>query len=93
MANLPAEIHHLLEEIQAKDQVLHECHNAIASRDNSIQKFIKLNGSHLVNPKEEAYAKTILQNYERAQTLQDEKVALSEKAAVLVSDISPLPYT
>ncbi|KAH8695937.1 inhibitor of growth proteins N-terminal histone-binding-domain-containing protein [Talaromyces proteolyticus] len=84
VANLPAEITHLMEEVQAKDRVIQECRTTINSRDNSIQKFIKLNGSLAPNPKEEQYSKTILQNLDRCQTLQDEKIQLSEKACVLL---------
>jgi inhibitor of growth protein 3 len=84
VANLPAEITHLMEEIQAKDKIIQECRTTINSRDNSIQKFIKLNGSLTPNPKEEQYSKTILQNLDRCQTLQDEKIQLSEKACVLL---------
>jgi hypothetical protein len=85
VANLPAEITHLYEEMQAKDQQIQDLRAAIQQRDNSLQKFIKLNGSLVQNPKEEPYSKTILQNYERAQVLQEEKIGLSEKAAALVS--------
>jgi inhibitor of growth protein 3 len=84
VANLPAEITHLMEEIQAKDRIIQECRTTINSRDNSIQKFIKLNGSLTPNPKEEQYSKTILQNLDRCQNLQDEKIQLSEKACVLL---------
>lgn len=85
VANLPAEMAHLLEEIQAKDKCVQDCRNTIASRDNSLQKFIRTNGSLAVHPKEELYAKTIGANYEQAQVLQEEKVLVSEKAAVIVS--------
>ncbi len=84
MANLPAEINHLFEEIQAKDKVLQECRSAIAERDLSIQKFIRQHGSLTVNPKEEGYVKAIRASYDRAQEIQQEKVALSEKATLLV---------
>ena len=77
-------MHHLMEEIQAKDQVIYECRNTINTHDKSLQKFIKLNGSIVKNPKEEPYSKIILQNYKKAKTLQQEKVALAEKAAKLV---------
>ena len=70
--------------MQAKDQQISELKIAINQRDSSLQKFIKLNGSLVQNPKEEPYSKVILQNYERAQILQEEKVGLSEKAAALV---------
>ncbi|CRG90450.1 Inhibitor of growth protein 3 [Talaromyces islandicus] len=84
VANLPAEITHLMEEVQAKDKIIQECRTTINSRDSSIQKFIKLNGSLAPNPKEEQYSKTILQNLDRCQALQDEKILLSEKACVLL---------
>lgn len=85
MANLPAEIAHLLEEIQAKDCIVQECRNTVNSHDSSIQKFIKLNGAGQVNPKEDVYCKDIISSFDKAQNVQEEKVCLSEKAAHLVS--------
>ncbi|KAJ5096340.1 hypothetical protein NUU61_005696 [Penicillium alfredii] len=84
VANLPLEINHLMEEIQAKDKVMQECRATINSRDSSIQKFIKINGSLTPNPKEEQYSKAVLQNLDRSQQLQDEKIQLSEKACILL---------
>ncbi|PWY77090.1 PHD finger domain protein [Aspergillus heteromorphus CBS 117.55] len=84
VANLPAEINHLMEEIQAKDKTIQECRTTINSRDTSLQKFIRLNGSLTPNPKEEQYGKVILQNLDKSQQLQDEKIQLSEKACVLL---------
>jgi len=84
VANLPLEINHLMEEIQAKDKIMQECRATINSRDGSIQKFIKLNGSLTPNPKEEQYSKTVLQNLDRCEALQNEKIQLSEKACVLL---------
>ena len=92
MANLPAEIAHLLEEIQAKDRVVQECRNTIATRDSSIQKFLKLNGAGQANPKEEGYCKIVMDSYDKAQLVQEEKVGLSEKAALLVSFFS-VPFS
>lgn len=88
VANLPAEIQHLLEEIQAKDRVVQECRTVIQTRDNSIQKFLKMNGAGQANPKEESYCKNVLANFDRAQIVQEEKVGLSEKAAILVGFLS-----
>lgn len=85
VANLPAEITHLYEEVQDKDRQIQELRASIQQRDNSLQKFIKLNGSLVVNPKEEPYNKVVIQSYERAQILQEEKIGLTEKAAALVS--------
>mgnify|MGYP000957092486 CR=1 FL=1 len=73
-----------MEEIAAKDKIIQECRQIINSRDSSLQKFIKLNGSHVPNPKEEQYSKIILQNLDKSQQLQDEKIALSEKACILL---------
>lgn len=84
MANLPAEMAHLFEEIQAKDKGMQDCRNTIAERDNSLQKFIRLNGSLAVNPKEEAYGKIIMANYDQAQSIQDEKQTLTDKAGLLL---------
>ncbi|CAD6573319.1 MAG: Histone acetyltransferase complex subunit [Alectoria sarmentosa] len=84
VANLPAEIAHLLEEIQAKDRVIQECRNVIATRDSSIQKFLKLSGAGQPNPKEEGYCKNVMANFDKAQVIQEEKVGLSEKAASLL---------
>ena len=78
-------MHHLMEEIQAKDQVIHECRSIINTHDKTLQKFIKLNGSLVKNPKEEPYSKIILQNYKKAKAIQQDKIALAEKAAKLVS--------
>ena len=92
VANLPAEIQHLLEEIQAKDRVAQECRTVISNRDTSIQKFLKMNGPGQANPKEDKYCKEVLDNYDKAQKVQDDKVALGDKAAMLVyySQIHPL---
>ncbi|KAF2875876.1 inhibitor of growth proteins N-terminal histone-binding-domain-containing protein [Massariosphaeria phaeospora] len=84
VANLPAEITHLYEEVQAKDQQIQDCRSVIAARDSSLQKFIKLNGSLVQNPKEEPYSKVIQQQYERAQVLQEEKIGLVDKASALM---------
>ncbi|KAK4690880.1 hypothetical protein P7C71_g6009, partial [Lecanoromycetidae sp. Uapishka_2] len=83
VANLPAEIQHLLEEIAAKDRVVEECKSQITSRDGSIQKFVKMNGAGQSNPKEEGYCKAVMAQYDKAQVIQEEKVGLSDKAALL----------
>lgn len=70
--------------MQAKEELIQEARRTIAARDNSLQKFIKLNGSLVQNPKEEPYSKVIVEQYERAQILQEEKIGLIEKATALV---------
>ena len=44
-----------------------------------------MNGAGQANPKEETYCKNAMVNFDKAQVIQKEKVALSEKAALLVS--------
>jgi inhibitor of growth protein 3 len=83
-ANLPAEIAHLYEEAMAKQESINECNAIIANRDSQLQKWVKLSGSLVPHPKEDAFNKAILDAFDRAQLLQDEKVALMEKAGSLV---------
>lgn len=75
---------HLYEEMQAKQQLIHQSLALINARDSSMQKFIKLNGGLVKNPKEEAYETVIKNHYDRAQLLQEEKIGLAEKAFALV---------
>jgi hypothetical protein len=84
VANLPAEIAHLYEEANAKQEMINECNSIIASRDGQLQKWVKVSGSLTAHPKEEAFSKAILEAYGRAQVLQAEKIALVQKAVSLV---------
>ncbi|KAI4743763.1 hypothetical protein E4T50_05798 [Aureobasidium sp. EXF-12298] len=84
VANLPAEIAHLLEEIQAKDQHIQEFRDVINTRDKSIQNFVRAQGGHVKNPKEEGLTKVIMANFDRIEILQAEKLGLSEKAMRLL---------
>jgi hypothetical protein len=81
---LPAEIAHLLEEIQAKDQHIQDLRDVINTRDRSIQNFVGAQGGHVKNPKEEGLTKVIMANFDRIEILQAEKLGLSEKAMRLV---------
>lgn len=84
VANLPNEIAHIYEEIQAKDKLLLDLQKGIQQRDGSIQKFIKINGSHAHNPKEETYSNHIRKAFAQINIIQDEKVAFAQKALDLV---------
>jgi len=79
VANLPAEIAFMQEEIEQKDRQMQECLSIINKNDNAIQKWIRMNGIHTPNPKEEAHSRIILENYDKCQILQEEKVALAQK--------------
>jgi inhibitor of growth protein 3 len=83
-ANLPAEIAFMQEEIAEKDRQMNECLQVINKNDAAIQKWIKINGSHVLNPKEESHRKAVLENYDKAAILQEEKVALSQKTQSVI---------
>jgi inhibitor of growth protein 3 len=83
-ANLPAEISHMMEEIQAKDRELQKHQSAISTKDGSLQKHLKLNGSMSAHPKEKEYSEQIIRNYDLCEDIQKQKIALSEKACSLL---------
>ncbi|KAF2151738.1 hypothetical protein K461DRAFT_313573 [Myriangium duriaei CBS 260.36] len=84
VANLPAEIAHLLEEIKAKDELIMQGRDNIVARDNTLQRHVKSAGSHVKHPKEDAFTKVIHENYDRMEILQKEKLALSQKAMIVL---------
>lgn len=84
VANLPAEIQHVLEEIQAKDRVAQDHRSKISTYDVGLQKHVKANGCGQANPKEDAACKAVSALYEKTHVLQEEKVGLSERAATLL---------
>ena len=84
MANTPAEITFLLEEIQAKDMQISAFKDEINKRDNQLQKWVRVNGGHVQNPKDDAFSKTINDCYDKCEILQAEKLGLSEKALIVL---------
>lgn len=85
VANLPPEIQHLLEEIQAKDMRVRDHQQQIEQRDLALQKHVKQVGGHVKHPKEEQLLKSARNHYDLAQKLQDEKLAMAQKSSTLVS--------
>ena len=83
-ANLPAEINHMMEEILAKDKDLQNYLSVINQKDSNIQKHLKLNGILAPHPKESEYADLVKKNYDLSTSVQDQKIALSEKACMLL---------
>ena len=83
-ANLPAEICHMMEEIQAKDRELQKYQSVINAKDGSLQRHLKLNGSLSAHPKEKEYSDTIFKNFDLCLEKQSQKIALSDKACVLL---------
>ncbi|TAQ88989.1 hypothetical protein B7494_g2655 [Chlorociboria aeruginascens] len=84
VANLPAEIAFMQEEIADKDRQVAECLAIITRNDASIQKWIRVNGSHVANPKEAALSKTTLENYDKVAVLQDDKIKLAARTQQVV---------
>ncbi|KAL2139392.1 hypothetical protein VTI28DRAFT_5263 [Corynascus sepedonium] len=77
--NLSEELRFLEEEIADKDRQYDKLVREIEERDGRIQKWIKAHGSHHPNPKEEEYRATIRKNFELAEQLSNEKIALTQK--------------
>lgn len=84
VANLPEEIKHMQGEIAEKERQIQICMDIINTRDASIQKWIRLNSTKLPNPKEEQLRKVVLENYDKVQLLQEEKVALAQKSQLAI---------
>lgn len=84
VANLPAEINHMMEEIQAKDKEMQKHLATISSKDANIQKHVKTNGSLVPHPKEKEYVDAVVKNFDLCRELQDQKVGLSDKACALL---------
>lgn len=84
VANLPEEIKFIQDEIADKDRQAAECIKIIEDRDGRIQKWIKTNGSHVPNPKEEAYRTLIRTNFSKAEQLANEKIVLTQRLQSII---------
>ncbi|EKD11889.1 PHD-finger domain-containing protein [Drepanopeziza brunnea f. sp. 'multigermtubi' MB_m1] len=78
------ELAHIQEEIAHKDAQAMECTATIAKNDALIQKWIRSHGSHVPNPKEEQLQSIIRENFDKAELLTNEKVALAIKSKTLM---------
>ncbi|KAK4147606.1 uncharacterized protein C8A04DRAFT_24151 [Dichotomopilus funicola] len=77
--NFPEELRFVQDEIADKDRQYDKLIREIEDRDGRIQKWIKAHGSHHANPKEEEYRATIKKNFDLAEKLSEEKLALTQK--------------
>lgn len=84
VANLPAELQHLYEEMNSKDKRIHQLRTNINQKDASIQRFLRANGTLVVYPKETAYTKSIHETFTEIKVVQDEKIQLAKKAQSLI---------
>ena len=83
-SNLPAEINHMMEEIQAKDKEVQKYLSVVNQKDSNIQKHLKVNGVLAPHPKDNEYADLVKKNYDLSMGVQDQKILLSEKACMLL---------
>ncbi|TKA31606.1 hypothetical protein B0A50_01683, partial [Salinomyces thailandicus] len=84
IASLPPELSHLLAEIQHKDTQIGAFREDIAKRDAQLQKWVRVNGGHVRNPKEEGLVKQCEAFFDRCELLQAEKEGLSAKALLVL---------
>ncbi|EHK50098.1 hypothetical protein TRIATDRAFT_297428 [Trichoderma atroviride IMI 206040] len=82
--NLPEEIRFIQEEISDKDRQYNECIRMIEDRDGKIQKWIKTNGSHEPNPKEDMLRAQIRENYNRADQFAQDKINLMQRLQLVM---------
>lgn len=73
-----------MEEIQAKDLQIAAFKDEINKRDAQLQKWVRVNGGHIQNPKEEAFSKTISDCYDKCEVLQAAKCGLAERAIIVL---------
>lgn len=83
-ANLPAEISHMMEEIQAKDTEMQKHHTAINTKDANLQKNLKANGVLQAHPKETEYIDQVKKHYDAMANIQNQKVLLSERGCSIL---------
>ncbi|KAI6787641.1 hypothetical protein KC361_g9450 [Hortaea werneckii] len=84
VASLPPELSHLLSEISHKDAQITAFRDEISKRDAQLQKWVRINGGHAHNPKEEGTVKQCEDLFDKCEVLQAEKEGLSEKALVVL---------
>lgn len=84
VANLPAEVNHYMEEIQAIEKDLSKLQTQINAKDSSLQKHVKANGSLVPHPKESEFSQTIFKLHDQCQELQDRKITLADKTNIML---------
>ncbi|KAK1639039.1 PHD-finger domain-containing protein [Colletotrichum phormii] len=82
--NLPEEIRFLQDEIADRDRQYGDCVKLIDDRDGKIQKWIRANGSHETNPREQGMRSQMRDNFIRADQLATEKIALTQKLQIIM---------
>ncbi|KKA26118.1 hypothetical protein TD95_004699 [Thielaviopsis punctulata] len=82
--NLPEEVRFIQDEIADKDRQYAECIRIAEDRDAKIQKWIKNQGSHEPNPREDQLRLQVRDSYSRADKIATEKVALTNRLQTIM---------
>ena len=83
VANLPAEIAFMQEEIAEKDKEMNSILAEVNTIDRKIQKWVREN-PHQRNPKEEEMSRRIKIKYDKVELLQAEKIALARRTEIVL---------
>ncbi|KKF95065.1 Chromatin modification-related protein YNG2 [Ceratocystis platani] len=82
--NLPEEVRFIQDEVADKDRQYAECIRIAEDRDGKIQKWIKNQGSHEPNPKEDQLRSQVRENYARAEKIAAEKLVLTNRLQAIM---------
>lgn len=85
ISSLPSEFTYILESLRDQDTKFYETRKRIAQRDAQIHKFIKANGSLSENPKEEQLGPKIMQDFDAAVALSNEKIDMANAGLYIIS--------
>jgi len=85
IGNVPAELCHILEELEEKEKDIQKLLQKIEKENHRVQRFIKMNGSMMVDPQAEPNGKEIRRLYDDVERLQNEKCSLADRSTRLVS--------
>ena len=75
---MPAEIAHLLEEIETKDRIASESNETISKYDTSLQKHVRAYTCRVTHPKKELYEKIIRGEFTKQEHLRNDTCSLME---------------
>jgi len=85
IGNVPAEICHILEELEEKEKDIQKLLQKVEKENHRVQRFIKMNGSMMVDPQAEPNGKEVRRLYDDVERLQNEKCSLADRSTRLVS--------
>lgn len=84
VVNLPEEIKFIQDEIADKDRQAAVCLKKIENHDGGLQRWIKINSSHVPNPHEDSHRAAVRINFAKAEQLANEKIALTQRLQTIM---------